>query len=211
MSEASSDEKLVIYSDYLCPFCYLGKASLEAYLETADESPEVEWRPFDIQGAKRGPDGEIEQGVDDGKDEAYFERAKQNVERLKEEYGVEMSWDLPDGIDSWHAQKVALAVERSYDRETFQGFHQALFEALWREGRDIGDAEVLAEVADEHGIDPADVREAVDDDELDGELSDRFTEAHRRGVRGIPAFIYGEYIAQGAIPPEQFGRLLAQE
>lgn len=207
MTDDTLDDKVIVYSDYLCPFCYLGKESMETYLESSEASPDIEWRPFDIQGHKRGPDGELRENVDDGKDSAYFERAMRNVERLKDEYDVEMNVDIHQDVDSWNAQKVALAVERDYDRSTFLAFHEALFEVLWQEGRDIGDPEVLAEVAEEHGIEPEDVHAAVDDEDLDEELAARFDEARRMGIRGIPTFIYGEYATQGAIPPEQFERL----
>lgn len=204
-------EKLVVYSDYLCPFCYLGKASLEEYLESSGESPEIEWRPFDIQGHKRGPDGELREDVDDGKDEAYFEQARQNVQRLKKEYDVEMNIDLAQDIDSWNAQKVALFVERNYETSTFVAFHNVLFEALWKDQRDIGDPDVLAEIAEDHGIEPEEVREAADDEELDDELDEKFRRAQQMGIRGIPTFIYGDYATQGAVSPEQFDRLFDKE
>ncbi|MFB6374735.1 MAG: DsbA family protein, partial [Bradymonadaceae bacterium] len=174
---------------------------METYLEDRDASPEIEWRPFDIQGHKRGPDGEIRQNVDDGKDEAYFERVWENVDRLSEEYDVEMQRLEPSEIDSWNAQKVALVIERDYEQSTFLAFHEALFEVLWKEGRDIGDPEVLVEVAEEHGIDPEDVHDAVEDEALDEELARKFDEARRMGVQGIPTFIFGERATQGAIPP----------
>jgi len=202
-----SPETLVVYSDYLCPFCYLGKESLEAYLEE-EADYEVEWRPFDIQGTKRRPDGTLDHDADDGKGEAYFERVRRNVERLSEEYGVEMSMDLPDEIDSWNAQKVALAVEEDRDRETFSAFHEAVFRALWEDNRDIGDPEVLVEIGASVGIDEDEVRSAVESEQLDEELERRFDEAHRRGITGIPTFIYGDHAVQGAVPPEQFERLL---
>lgn len=207
-TDDGSDDTLVVYSDYLCPFCYLGKESMQTFLEDEGTQPQIEWRPFDIQGAKRKPDGTLDHDADDGKNEAYYERARRNVERLSDEYGVEMTWDLPDEIDSWNAQKVALAVERNHDRETFSAFHEAVFEALWQENRDIGDADVLVDIAESAGVPAEDVRRAIDSDELDDELESRFEEARRDGVTGIPTFVYRDHALQGAVPPEQFERLI---
>lgn len=203
-------EQITIYSDYVCPFCYLGKASLESYLDERDDPPDVEWHQFDLRGYKRGPDGRIRQDVDDGKDEAYFEQVRENVDRLRERYDVEMLGvdDRPEDVDSWDAQKLALYVQREYDEETFAALNEALFAALWQDGRDVGDVDVLADVATDVGIDAAEVRAVVDDDDLDRALRERFEAAERAGITGIPTFVYGEHAARGAVPPDQLARLV---
>ncbi len=206
--EPTDQPDLVVYSDYLCPFCYLGKESLETYLDEAGLSPEIEWRPFDLQGHKRGPDRQLDHSVDDGKTDEYFERAKRNVQRLADQYDVEMQVAIHDDLDSWNAQKLAVAVQRDYDPETFRALHEALFTALWQEGRDIGNPDVLADIAADHGLDAAEVREIIDDESLDDALAEQFDRAHRTGVRAVPTFVYGERATQGAIPPERFAALL---
>jgi predicted DsbA family dithiol-disulfide isomerase len=210
MSDSTTEEPVTVYSDYVCPFCYLGKASLEQYAEGSDDPPDVEWHQFDLRGHKRGPDGEIRDDVEDGKDEAYFEQVRENVARLREEFGVEMLDldDLPDGVDSWDAQKLALHVQREHDAETFATLHEALFVALWQDGRDIGDADVLVDVADDVGVDEDEVREAVADDDLDAALRERFEDARQVGVTGVPTFEYADHAARGAVPPEQLRRLV---
>jgi len=208
MSEPQSTDRIEVYSDYVCPFCYLGRASLRQYLDEAEDPPDVEWRFFDLRGHKRGPDGEIDESVDDGKDEGYFEQARENVRRLQERYDVEMSLDLSRDVDSWNAQQAALHVKQVCDDETFLAFHDAVFDALWQDGRDVGDPDVLAEIAADVGVDPDEVRDAVDDDQLERELRERFDAARERGVTGIPTFAYGEHAARGAVPPEQLRRLV---
>ncbi|MFB6068439.1 MAG: DsbA family protein, partial [Halobacterium sp.] len=83
---ATSQPTLTVYSDYVCPFCYLGRQSLERYLATRDAPLTVDWHPFDLRSQKRGPDGEIDHWVDDGKGDAYYEQARENVRRLQEKY-----------------------------------------------------------------------------------------------------------------------------
>jgi predicted DsbA family dithiol-disulfide isomerase len=204
------DESLTVYSDYVCPFCYLGKQSLEGYRERREESLAVEWHPFDLRSHKRGPDGEIDHSIADGKDEAYFEQVRENVARLREQYGADEMLnldDLPENVDSFDAQVAALHVQREHP-ETWPAFDDAVFEALWVEGRDIGDADVLAEVAESVGLDGAEIRKAVADDELRTQLREAFEDAKAQGVTGVPTFAYGEHAARGAVPPEHLQRLV---
>jgi predicted DsbA family dithiol-disulfide isomerase len=207
MSQVSQD-KLTVFSDYVCPFCYLGRAAMEEYLEDAEDPPEVEWHVFDLRGYKRNPDGSIDHDVEDGKDEDYFAQVRENVERLKEEYDVEMTLDFSKDLDSWNAQTVSLYIEQAYDEETFLKFHDRTFRALWEDGRDIGDADVLVDIAGEVGVPEDEVRDAVADDGLEAELEARFEEAKEMGISGIPTFTYDGHAARGAIPPEQFERLI---
>ncbi|WP_440008833.1 DsbA family oxidoreductase [Halomicrococcus sp. SG-WS-1] len=208
MSQQTATDTLVVYSDYVCPFCYLGRASLERYREQRDDPLDVEWRVFDLRGGKRDDDGEIDHDADDGKDEEYYEQARQNVERLQERYDVEMSIDLSRDVDSWNANKAAVHLRQTHDADDARAFHHAVFDALWQDARDIGDPDVLADLAEDVGLDPDEIRDAVDDDGLDAELRERFDAARRAGVRGVPTFAADEHAASGAIPPEQLRRLV---
>ncbi|WP_435063032.1 DsbA family oxidoreductase [Halobaculum sp. EA56] len=206
-------EEVAIYSDFVCPFCYLGRESLRNYREerTDRDLPDldVEWRFFDLRGHKRGPDGEIHDGVDDGKDEDYYDRVRENVRRLREEYDAEMlEFDDVADSDSWDAQQVALYVKQTYDTDTFRDFYDAVLDAYWREGRDIGDVDVIVDIAESVGVGADEVRDAVADDRLERELETRFDEAREHGVTGVPTFVSDGHAARGAVPPAHLERLL---
>jgi predicted DsbA family dithiol-disulfide isomerase len=201
-TEAES-ETLTMYADYVCPFCYLGKNTLEQYRESRDEPLAVEWHPFDLQGDQRGPDGEL----DTTADEEDYAQAKENIERLQEEYGVEMSLSIATDVDSKNAQQAALYVRETYP-EKFATFHEAVFDALWQDERDIGDPDVLADIATELGIDADDLRAAIADDERETALEERFAAAKQTGITGVPTFAYDGYAARGAVPPAQLERLV---
>jgi len=201
-------QQLVVYSDYVCPFCYLGKASLEQYRTEREDPLDVAWHQFDLRGYKRRPDGTIDHDVDDGKDERYFEQARENVQKLKAQYDVEMELDLSMDVDSWNAQQAALFVQEERDGDAFARFHDAVFDAMWQAGRDIGDPSVLASLAESVDLDGASIRAAVESEEWDGRLRERFDAAQGTGITGVPTFVYGEHAARGAVPPEQLQRLV---
>lgn len=196
-----------VYSDYVCPFCYLGRHSLSQYEAERGSELEIDWRPFDLRAHKRGPDGAIDRDVDDGKDDEYYERARENVRRLRERYGVDMSLDIARDVDSLPAQLVSLHVKET-STGNWRDLDAGIFEALWVDGRDIGDRAVLRDVAEGAGLDATVVDEALEDEDLRQRLRRRFDEARRRGVTGVPTFVHDGTAARGAVPPEQLRRLV---
>jgi predicted DsbA family dithiol-disulfide isomerase len=208
MSDVTDPERITVFSDYVCPFCYLGRHSLAQYQDGRDAELTIDWRPYDLRAGKRNPDGSIDHDVDDGKDEDYYEQARENVRRLQDEYDVEMDLELSRDIDSLNAQLASVRVREEYDYEQWLEFDWAIFEALWTEGRDIGDPDVLADLADEAGIGPELVRDAVADDDLRERVRELFDEAREQGITGVPTFAYDGYAARGAVPPEQLERLV---
>ena len=202
-------ERLVVYSDYVCPFCYLGRKSLAEYRAERDDPLDVEWHPYDLRSHKRGPDGEIDDSVEDGKDEAYFDQVRENVARLREEYdaGEMLSIDDVPTVDSLDVQRVSLYVRE--ERPTaWAALDDALFEALWVDGRDVGDPEVLAAVVASGGLPAGVAREALDDESTRERLFDRFAAARQDGVTGVPTFVYDDHAARGAVPPAHRRRLV---
>lgn len=204
---------LSIYADYVCPFCYLGRQSLARYEATRGDEVSIEWHPFDLRYHKRKSDGTIDHSVEDGKDDEYFEQARQNVERLRDEYGADAMLDLdeiPDPVDSIDAQVASAFVQREYP-EQWRAFDSAIYEALWEQGRDIGDGEVLTEVAATAGLDRDVVRSALADDDLREHVQGQFIEARQRGITGVPTFEANGLSARGAVPPSQLRRLIEGE
>lgn len=206
---SSEEDTLVVYSDYVCPFCYLGKRSLESYLEDAENPPSIEWRAFDLRGHKRGPDDEIRREIEDGKDEAYMQRARRNVERLAKAYDVEMNWDIDQTVDAWDAHKLAIYARREHGGDVFEELNEAIFTALWRDNRDISETDVLVDLAGKVGLSEEETRQAIDSEELDETLRDQFARSHRAGVTGVPTFAYGDLQVPGAVPAEDIAKIVA--
>ncbi|MFC6787604.1 DsbA family protein [Halobaculum halobium] len=217
VDDASDRRPVTVYSDFVCPFCYLGRASLRQYRDDRTErdlpAVDVEWQFFDLRGHKRAPDGEIRDDVDDGKDEDYYDQVRENVVRLRDEYDADemLDFDEVHDADSWDAQQAALYVKQAYGSETFRDFYDAVLEAHWEEGREIDDVDTLADLAEAVGVDGDEVRAAVDDDALADELEAQFETARERGVTGVPTFVADGHAARGAVPPAHLRRLLEDD
>jgi len=201
-------ESITVYSDYVCPFCYLGRQSLAEYRATRDEPLAVDWHPFDLRAGKRNPDGSIDHEADDGKGEDYYAQARENVRRLQEQYGVEMAQEIATDVDSLPAQLVSVRVKETAP-EAWPAFDDAVFAALWQAGRDIGDREVLVDIAEDvEGLDADVVDAALGDDDLRERVTELFDAARQRGITGVPTFAFDGHAARGAVPPEQLERLV---
>ena len=199
---------VLVYADYVCPFCYLGYESFDQYREGRDGPPvEADWHPFDLRARERRPDGTIDDSVETGKNEEYYEQARQNVERLAAEYDVEMDEPLLRDVDSYDAQRVAWRARETHP-EAFGTFHRAVFDALWEDGRDIGDPEVLDEIAVEAGLPEGFVAETLADESSARQLAAAFESAQQQQITGVPTFEAGEHAARGAVPPEHLRRLI---
>lgn len=206
MSQQTAD-RVTVYADYICPFCYLGYESFDRYRSSREEPLAADWRPFDLRAGRRRADGSIDESVDSGKDESYYEEAERNVRRLADRYDVDMAQTLAKDVDSFDAQRVAWRARESHP-EAFERFHRGVFDALWEDGDDIGDPDVLADIAAEAGLPDGFVAETLADDDSADALREAFERSQRRGITGVPAFVAGDHVARGAVPPEQLERLV---
>lgn len=207
MSEATS-ASITVYSDYVCPFCYLGRESLSRYQAERAEPLRIDWRPFDLRAGKRTETGEIDHSVDDGKDDDYFEQAKASVRRLQQQYDVEMTLELATEVDSLDAQVASAYVSEEYPYKTWLAFDEAIFAALWQDGRDIGRETVLVDIATTVGIDGEAITTTLADDAHREAVTDAFAAAQQAGITGVPTFVADGHAARGAVPPAQLRRLV---
>ena len=201
--------KLDILSDPICPWCLIGKAQLERALEARPGHPFViEWHPFQLN-----PDMPRE-GVDR---RAYLEekfggreRAVQIYARVAEHAeaaGVAINFEgiqrTPNTLDAHRLIHWAGIEEAQYPVVS------ALMRAYFQEGRDIGDRDVLADIADGAGLDAAVIRKLLDSDADLEEIRARDMAAREMGVNAVPTFIVaGKHAVPGAQPTEVWLRVI---
>lgn len=193
--------KMDIISDVACPWCYVGKCYLDRALEQRADHPfALEWHPFQLNpdmpkgGMDRRTYMEMKFG---GKDGAV--RVHVPLLEHADKAGVALNLDritrTPNSLDA-HRLIHWAGLE---GRQT--PVVSALFRAYWSEGRDIGDAGVLADIAGENGLDRAMIARLLDGDSDRAEIAARDAHARARGVSGVPTFIIdNRYAVQGAQP-----------
>ncbi len=202
---------LDIFSDPVCPWCYIGKAHLDRALEARGDHPfEIEWHPFQLNpdmppgGMDRASYLEAKFG---GKDRAVAIYAR--VEAAAREAGLAMDFGniprIPNTMDA-HRLIHWAGLE---GKQTLM--KAALMRAYWRDGRDIGDLDTLADIAGEVGLDRAVMARLLASDADHDAIAARDAHARERGVNAVPTFlIANQYVLSGAQPPALWGQVMAE-
>ena len=193
--------KLDILSDPICPWCYIGKVQLERALADRPDHPFViEWHPFQLN-----PDMPRE-----GMDRQEYLRAKfgdkatSTYNRIGEHFediGIEAN------LNAISRTPNTLDAHRLIHWAGIEGCQNAMVDALFRanfvDGRDIGDREVLADLADGIGMDAATVRRLLASDADEEMIRDRDAHSRKMGVNAVPTFVIAnQHVVPGAQPTD---------
>jgi len=200
---------LDIFSDPVCPWCYIGKANLDRALEAHPDHPfVVTWHPFQLN-----PDMPLE-GVDrrdyleakfGGKANAVKVYAR--VVEAAEAAGVEINFEaMPRMPNTLNAHRLIHWAGLEGRQNAVKA---ALMRAYFRDGRDIGDSPTLVAIAAECGLDPEMIARLLATDADLGDIRARDAHARSRGITAVPTFIIAsQHALQGAQPTELWGRVI---
>jgi predicted DsbA family dithiol-disulfide isomerase len=198
-----------VVSDVVCPWCFIGKRRLGRALGLRPGLPvEVRWRPFQLDPSI--PAG----GVDRmayltgkfGSAERIGEM-HQRIEALGRAEGIAFDFNAirvsPNTLDAHRLIRwAALAGQQG-------AVVEALFKAYFEQGRNIGDADVLAGIAAAEGLPREEIAERLAGDTDKATVEQEIATAGELGIRGVPFFIFdGRYAVSGAEAPETLAAAL---
>ena len=181
--------RIDIYSDTVCPWCYIGKRRLERAIASRSEMQvEISWRAFQLNPDMPTP----------GVLWANYLTTKFGAPERAESVFAAIS-QMPNTVQSHRLLRFA---ERFGRQDTMM---ETLFRAYFLDGEDIGDIETLARVAAVCGLDGLAAMAFLEgDEELDAVLSEDMR-ARRMGINAVPCYIVnGAYALSGAQEPEAF-------
>ncbi|WP_420586963.1 DsbA family oxidoreductase [Ruegeria sp.] len=203
--------KLDIMSDPICPWCYIGKTHLDKALAAIPDHPFViEWHPFQLnpdmpdQGMDRREYLERKFGGKDGAVRAYAP-----VVEHAENAGLSIDFEgmkrTPNTLDA-HRLIHWAGIEGKQNEVV-----DALFDAYFAQARDIGDHEVLADIADGVGMDAAVVLKLLNSDADREDIRTRDTHSRQMGVNSVPTYIVAnQHAVPGAQPPEMWEKVIGE-
>ena len=202
--------KLDIISDPICPWCYIGKANLDKALTQFPDHPfTIEWHPFQLN-----PDMPAE-GMDR---RAYLEGKFGGKEAAIKAYApVVNSSEKAGALINFEAIKTTPNTINAHRLIHWAGIEQRqtyvvdlLFKAYFVDGRDIGSAEVLADIADTAEMDAGMVTRLLDTDEDLTSIRERDAHSRKMGISSVPTFIVAQqHAVPGAQPPEMWVKVIS--
>lgn len=191
MSETApgSAVTLTVVSDYVCPWCFIGLTRIEQ-LQADYEGLTVEWMPFELR--PNTPDMGIPFERVKGRP-PYTDDYLLNLTVLAEGAGIELAERelIPNSIPALKA------AEWARDNGCFPELHRAMFRAYFEGGRDIGQIEVLRDVADGLGLDAAAMVASVTEGRYDTRLEEKLEWSRYAGQGGVPRFIFVATLPSG--------------
>ena len=201
--------RIDVISDVICPWCWIGKRQLEAALAMLDIPFAVHWRPYQLN-----PDMPVE-----GVARAEY-RAKKfgsatrgaeldaNVAASGRAVGLEFRHDLMLRTPNTIAAHRLIRWAGERQAGTKNDMMEALFQAYFQDGQDIGDHAVLADIAEALGLDASSF---LASDEYDAGVRAEDANFRRIGISGVPSFaLDGAVMFSGAYPAEHMAQIFGR-
>ena len=200
-----------VVSDVVCPWCFIGKRRLEKALALASDVPvEVHWRPYFLNEwiPPEGMSREQYLTTKFGSPERYTDIAQRVRAAAADEglvYAVDRINRQPNTRDAHRLIRWADGIGKSAEMK------QRLMDLYFTEGADLSNRAVLVQAAADVGLDPENVRGALDSDQDIAEIEREVDAAKEAGIQGVPCFILdGKYAISGAQAPEALAQAIEQ-
>ena len=201
-----------IWSDVICPWCYVGKSRFEKALSTFEHRDEVEVVYHSFELDPNSPHGTGESNLSMlskkfGKSRAEALAMDDHVGSLARAEGLGFDSERPVG-NTFDIHRV---LHLGRDKGVQQELLSAVNEAYFAQARDVFDRAVLTEVAAGAGLDAAEVGKVFDSGDYADEVRQDERQAREIGINGVPFFVFDMALgASGAQPAELFTRALDQ-
>jgi predicted DsbA family dithiol-disulfide isomerase len=201
--------KVEVWSDIMCPFCYIGKRNYEAGLKQFADSNNIEiiWKSFQL-------DPTIPQETD-GTENVYeylaarkgmsYEQSvhmHDSVVATAKKAGLEYNFDKAVIANSFNAHRM---IQLAKTKGLGDAAEERLFYAYFTEGKNFGNTDILIGLGKDIGLTESEVKTALTDDAYAYKVTHDIQEAQQLGVRGVPFFVFDrKYAISGAQPPQAF-------
>jgi len=191
--------KIKVYSDYMCPFCFLGEQPLLEAIQEKDV--EVEWMPFELRPY---PNETLKP------EENYLQSTwKQSVYPMAKQMGIDIV--LPNVSPQPYTHLAFEGYQYAKAEGKGNEYNDCMMRAFFQEEQDIGDVEVLTKLAGEIGLDKKEYREALDTRKYKEVHQKVLKYAKEEGITSVPTFVIGDKKLPGVHSKETFSKVIDRE
>ena len=213
MSTKDTAMKVEVWSDVMCPFCYIGKRKFEQALAQFTEKDKIQlvWKSY-----------QLDPTISDSTEKDYRKHLQQ-----KKGWGDQQAKDILDNVTQmaagvgleYHFEKALVAntfkahrfAHYAHQYKVQDAAEEALFIAHFVAGKDISDNEALADMGQTIGLDKEDVLRFLTTEEMTEAVKNDIAEAEQIGVSGVPFFVFDrKYAISGAQDEAVFLNTLSQ-
>jgi predicted DsbA family dithiol-disulfide isomerase len=205
--------KVEIWSDVMCPFCYIGKRKFEKALANFEHKDQVivEWKSFQLNpNLETNPSKNTIEHLAESKGWTldYTKQTTEHVSNIAKEQGLDFNFEKAVVANSFDAHRLLhLSKKHNLQNEC----EERLFKAYFVEGKNTADHQVLTNIGLEIGLNQIDITELLQSNLYANEVNNDILQAQQIGVRGVPFFVFGnKYAVSGAQEPETFLGALKQ-
>ena len=203
--------RIDVVSDVVCPWCFIGKHRLEKALALTPDIPvEVHWRPYFLNDwiPREGMAREQYLTTKFGSPERYKGIAQRVGAAAAEEglvYAADKMKRQPNTLDCHRLIRWADGIGKAGEMK------QRLMDLYFTEGADLTNHAVLVQAATDVGLDPEDVRAALESDQDVAQVEQEAQSSKEAGIEGVPCFIFGgKFAVSGAQSPEYLAEAIAR-
>jgi len=203
--------QIEVWSDVMCPFCYIGKKKLEMALAQFAYRDKVElvWKSFQLMPEiQSGTAQKLEKIlIKKGITHDQITEMNAGVVQTGKKVGIDFHFDRVYASNTFHAhQLLHFAKQNNKQHEA----EEALFHSFFTEGKNIDDISVLIELGDQIGIDTEAIRQVLENGFFADAVKNDINKAQEIGIQGVPYFIFDKSEAvSGARDPYIFLEVLA--
>lgn len=205
--------RIEIWSDIVCPWCYIGRARLQKALEGFEHRDAVQlvYKAFELDPSAPTDRTELTRDLVNrryGGGEAQMRAMFSQVEQAAAQEGLDMRLEHTHSGNTRNAHRLVKLAART-DRDG--AMLERLYTAYFTDGRSVFTVEDLVELATEVGLDAAEARQALETGAFEQDIQADIRDAQRVGARGVPFFVVdGRFGISGAQPVETFSQALSQ-
>ncbi len=196
-----------IWSDIMCPFCYIGKRRIEEALQNFKhkDSVTIEWKSFQLDANFiAAPDDNIIDHLAEKyrKDTDWAQTMIDNMTQNAKNAGLDFHFEKAVLANSFHAHRL-LHLAKKYNLAN--ELEELLFKAYLTDGKNVNDLDTLSKLGKEVGIDSEEIKQVLESNEYTKEVQQDIEQAQSIGVQGVPFFVFdNKYAISGAQPATTF-------